>query len=225
MDVVEGYAISFQQAADMVEKEYNPVVCQNIVKNFLKSLWMRTYVTENMDMAATLGRVYKNITKLSRQAPIAHHGDVHNIEFRCSAVTGYEWARDPFARVVTNNPNFQQIYSEFWSHFNWEQKQKFRVYEMQYSREEDGDVLVSMKTPLVLCLQSKLYMPKKTSTVRAVASRNFSGSEIGKNDNYDPLSISGCFNYKDPHHLVKNFRKLLKIARDAAYKREHYEKN
>lgn len=95
MDTVDGYDTYFQQAVEMIGKEYNSVVRQNKVKIFRRSLRMSTYVVDGMNMADNLERVYKTITKLSGQALNAHRGEAHKVEFLCTAVTGYGLARDP----------------------------------------------------------------------------------------------------------------------------------
>ena len=111
-DTVEGYAIKFEQAISMIEREYNSIVRQNKVKNFLKSLRMSKYVSEEMDIAVALENVYTLILKLAIQAPLAHRGDAHRVEYLSSAVAGYVWATEPLARVATSVLNFQRPYGE-----------------------------------------------------------------------------------------------------------------
>lgn len=72
LDVVDGYATTFQQAVDLVERECTFHARQNKVKNLLKSLRLSKFVTEGIDRTEALARVYKSITRIFRQAPISH---------------------------------------------------------------------------------------------------------------------------------------------------------
>lgn len=72
LDRVDGYATSFQQAIDLVEKEYNSAVRQARVKNYLNHLRISTLESEGLDEAAALSKAYKVITKLSMQGPPSH---------------------------------------------------------------------------------------------------------------------------------------------------------
>lgn len=74
LDVFDVYSTSFQQAVDMVEREHNSHVRQNKVKNLLKSLRMSRFVSEGLEASEALEKVYKAITRLSRQAPVSHWG-------------------------------------------------------------------------------------------------------------------------------------------------------
>lgn len=59
-----------------------------------------------------MAKVYKLITKLSRQVPVSHRGDLHKIEFLKNATVGYACSREPLDHVVTHNLSFQMFYSE-----------------------------------------------------------------------------------------------------------------
>ncbi|KAK1866077.1 hypothetical protein I4F81_008597 [Pyropia yezoensis] len=66
-DKVQSYATSFSQAADMVSTEYNSIVRQNRVKNYLVGYRMSTLLSDGVTEAAALEQAYKTITKLAPQ--------------------------------------------------------------------------------------------------------------------------------------------------------------
>ena len=71
-----------------------------------------TFTAEGLDEAAALSKIYKVITKLSRQGPTSHRGDAHKVGFLRNAVVGSGWSHEPLSRVATHGISFQQIYGE-----------------------------------------------------------------------------------------------------------------
>lgn len=67
LNAVQPYATTFQQAVAMIDREYNSTVHQNRVKNYLKSLRVRDFEENGMDVSLSLSKVYKLILKLPRQ--------------------------------------------------------------------------------------------------------------------------------------------------------------
>lgn len=61
-------------------------------------------------MSVALAKVYKLITKLSRQVPASYRGDAHKIEFLRNAAVGYPWSQEPLSRVATHGLSFQMLY-------------------------------------------------------------------------------------------------------------------
>lgn len=111
-DKVQPYAATFNQAVDSVNAEYNSIVRQNRVKNYLTSYRMSTLLAESKTETAALEQTYKTITKLAFQVPRAYQGDEHKVEFLRKAVVGSPWATEPLSRIATNQLTFQQLYGE-----------------------------------------------------------------------------------------------------------------
>ena len=88
LDVVDGYASGFQQPVNMVEGEYNSIVRQTGVKNYLNTLRLSQFESEGMETPESLERVYKTITKLSLQVPRAFRGKEHKVGFLRKAGVG-----------------------------------------------------------------------------------------------------------------------------------------
>lgn len=49
--------ILFEQAVEMIGREYNSLLRQNKVKNFLKSLRVSNFISEGMDTSIALEKV------------------------------------------------------------------------------------------------------------------------------------------------------------------------
>lgn len=96
----------------MVDKEYNSIVRQTRVKNYLNGLRVSNLMDVRTDPAAALSKVYKGILKMSHQVPVSHRGDAHRVEFLRRAVIGQTWARETLLRVATNELSFQELYGE-----------------------------------------------------------------------------------------------------------------
>ncbi|KAK1863391.1 hypothetical protein I4F81_005947 [Pyropia yezoensis] len=58
LDRVQSYATSFSQAVDMVSTEYNSIVRQNRVKNYLVGYRMSTLLGDGVTEAAALEQTY-----------------------------------------------------------------------------------------------------------------------------------------------------------------------
>ena len=124
LDHVQPYAANYQQAIEMVNKEYNSNVRQNRVKNYLNSLRISQFAGEGLDELACLEKCYKVITKLARQVPKAFQGDAHRVEFLRGAVVGSTWATEPLSRIATHSLDFQKLYGELEAALNLERESK-----------------------------------------------------------------------------------------------------
>lgn len=118
LHTVYGYATNFQQAIYMVESEYNSIVREKRVKNYLNTIRMIQFGTKGLDPPAALEKVYKLVTKLARQVPQAFREDSHRVDFLRKSVVGYDWATEPLSRITTDKLNFQQLYGELESDLN-----------------------------------------------------------------------------------------------------------
>ena len=112
LSAVEPHAITFDQAVELIDKEYNSIVHQNRVKDVLNQLRLKDKMRENNDEGEALAEAYKIITKLSPQVPTSHTGNAHKDELLRNAVVGCEWATVPLSRIATYNLSFQQLYRE-----------------------------------------------------------------------------------------------------------------
>ncbi|GAB0489865.1 hypothetical protein MMPV_001091 [Pyropia vietnamensis] len=112
LDRVHGTAATFAQAVDMVSAEYNSIVRQDRVKNYLSGLRLSSFVKDGTDVTAALEKTYKTISKLAPQVPRSHHGESYKVEFLRNAVVGNSWATEPLSRIATHCLTFQQLYGE-----------------------------------------------------------------------------------------------------------------
>lgn len=111
----------------MVESEYNSIVRQFRVKNYLSTLRIHSFSTDGFDDSAALEKVYKMITKLAPQVPKSYRGDTHKVEFLRSAVVGSAWTTEPLSNIATHSLTFQQLYGELKSALHLEKEAKAAV--------------------------------------------------------------------------------------------------
>lgn len=119
---MKAYATKFEQPVKKIDEEYNSVVRQTSVKNYLNSLRVYAYIGDEVDDEMALKKVYKMILNVSLQVPSSHRGDSHRIEFLCRAVIGYDWSHEPLSRVATNGLTFQKLYDEIEPSFQLEKE-------------------------------------------------------------------------------------------------------
>ena len=221
LDRIDGYATSFQQAVELIEREYNSPVRQARVKNYLNQLRLNTIEAEGMEESAALAKLYRIITKLSRQAPSSHRGDAHKLEFLLNAVVGSAWSREPLSRVATHNLSFQQLYGELEAALQLEKETKHAALRDSMTRSSSRRFGHDEEIPGILFTGQTRYAKHPSS----LGYQNRTGfGKPTKGMKFDPLSISGCFNCDDPTHVVKNCPKTLNVAKAAAKKLEYYSK-
>eukprot|EP00170_Pyropia_yezoensis_P002749 contig_11548_g2754 len=64
----------------MVGAEYNSIVRQDRVKNYLPGLRLSAFVKDGTDILATLEKTYKTISELAPQVPRSHHGESYKFD-------------------------------------------------------------------------------------------------------------------------------------------------
>lgn len=69
----------FSAAVEMINREYNSLVRQKRVKNYLYTLRVSEFVESGMEISIAFAKMYKLVTKLSRQVTSSHRGDSHKI--------------------------------------------------------------------------------------------------------------------------------------------------
>lgn len=67
LDSLQPYTTTFQQAVEMINRDYRSPVFQNRFKNYLTSLRVRDFEENGMVISLGLSKAYKLISKLSRQ--------------------------------------------------------------------------------------------------------------------------------------------------------------
>lgn len=208
LDRVAHYATTFQQAVEMIDQEYNSIVRQTRVKNYLNNLRVSDFEANGDEISVALMKVYKAILKLSRQVPVSHRGDAHRIEFLRRSVVGYNWSHEPLSRVATHNLSFQQVYGE-----------------LEAALQLDKEARIAL-------LRDKASNANKQRN-DDIISTNFAGQGRYSRGNksrgettstFNPLSIAGCFNCGDPGHIMKNCPRPLNVAKAAASKIEYLNK-
>lgn len=105
---VETYA----EAVALTEKEFILLVRQTRLKNHLSNLRFAKFVNTDVNTAAALAIIYKQIFHVSQQEPHPHRGDARKIEFFRAAVIGSEWDNEPLSHVATSHLSYQKQYAE-----------------------------------------------------------------------------------------------------------------
>lgn len=183
--------------------------------HFLKSFQMSIYVYDGMKITTALEKVYKVITKVSRQTPKAHRGDAHKVEFLSSAVAGYDWATEPLGRVATKRLTFQQLYGEIESQLELSKEAEVaKLKDETFTTKRGRNLAYSTHLSGVLCTSQGNYA-RKPYTVRFSLPKERSFNARKRTGSFDSLSIAGCFNCGNELHMVKQYRKPLNIARAA----------
>lgn len=218
LERVATYAQTFQQAVDMVNQEYNSPVRQTRVKNYLNSLRVSEFVKKGDEKSAALAKVYRLITKLSRQVPASHRGDAHKIEFLRNATVGYTWSHEPLSRVATHGLSFQMLYGELEAALQLDKEAKVAIARdsassAKYAAVDEVDIRFAG--------QGRYGRNPKDVRGRGGPSR---GSSLSLKTKTNPLDISGCFNCDSPNHLIGQCPHPKNAAKAAARRLEYYKK-
>lgn len=94
----------------MIKGEYNYPTQQTRVKSYLNSPRISGFVNKEEEEMSAMAKVYKMITKLSRQVPTSDRGDAQKIEFLNNATAGSSWSHEPLSRVATHELSIQILY-------------------------------------------------------------------------------------------------------------------
>ncbi len=124
LDIVENYVIQFEQAVEVIEKEYNSTVRQNRMKNYLNGLRMAKFTNDGLDEPSALEKVYKIITKLAPQVRKSHRRHAHKLEYLRNATVGIPWETELLSRIPTHNQDFQLLYGELEAALHLKMKSK-----------------------------------------------------------------------------------------------------
>lgn len=92
---------SYDKAAELLEKEFNFVVCQTRVNNNHNDPHVEKYKMVTISSGAALSTVYKRILSLSRWVTLSHKNKAYRIEILYGTATKYRRARKPGNRVAT----------------------------------------------------------------------------------------------------------------------------
>lgn len=195
LESVKPNSETYDNAVELLEKEYNSIVRQTRVKNHLNSLRLTQFITADTDTASALAKVYKRILNMSRQVPLTHRGDAHKIEFLRTAVVGQSWARVPLSRVATEGLTFQQLYSEL-------------EIAVQLERESLAASSSSPRTHIPTTDADRINFVGQGKYVR----RN------GQNGHQKqrPPRKRACFNCGSDKHLIKHCPHPINFSRAAA---------
>lgn len=102
---------SYHEAANLLKNEYNSAVRQTRIKFHLSGLWIERFVKDEVDTAAALAVVPKEMFAMFQQVSEFYWSDPHKIEFLRKSVVGRQWAEDPLSRIATTELSFQQLYA------------------------------------------------------------------------------------------------------------------
>lgn len=219
LNQVQTYTTTFAASVQMVESEYNSVVRQNRVKNYLNSLRLNKFIVEGADELSALEKVYKLIIKLSPQVPQSHRGEAHKTEFLRNATVGAAWATEPLSRIATHNLTFQEVYGELEAalHLNREAKMaemRDKVSLTNSENKSNGDV------PGILYKGQGRYHFKKTGIGNR--NRQWKADATRKLNDSKGTKTRGCFNCGDREHLIKDCPYRIDIRRAANRRIEFY---
>lgn len=218
LDKVQAYASSFSQAVDMVSAEYNSIVRQNRVKNYLVGYRMSTLLSDGVTEAAALEQTYKTITKLAPQVPRSHQGDAHKVEFLRNAVVGSPWATEPLSRIATHGLTFQQLYGELEAALHLHKEARLAVAHASASGHRPP---ATQDVPGIYFTGQGRYARPSRGTAAGRAKRTGGPSRPG---GVDPLAIMGCFNCDDDAHTMKDCPRPIDAAKAAQRRLEYYAK-
>lgn len=217
LDRVHGTAATFAQAVDMVSAEYNSIVRQDRVKNYLSGLRLSSFVKDGTDVTAALEKTYKTISKLAPQVPRSHHGESYKVEFLRNAVVGNAWATEPLSRIATHRLTFQQLYGELEAALHLHNEARMAVMRDEVAR---GPTPAEDKVPGILFAGQGHYVRRNRDFGKRHGAVKGSGSE----PRFDPLSLMGCFNCDDRSHSLGNCPHPVNAVKAAKRKLEYYAK-
>lgn len=100
------------------------MVQQDRVKNVFNTLRLQDKLDGTQDEGASLPKVYKTITKHSRQVFLPHRGAAHEIEYLRNAFIGYEWSTEPFSRIATRNLSFEYLFGDLEAPYQLKKEEK-----------------------------------------------------------------------------------------------------
>eukprot|EP00170_Pyropia_yezoensis_P005631 contig_22869_g5647 len=192
LDRVHGTAATFAQAVDMVGAEYNSIVRNDWVKNYLISMRLSALFKNGTDITAALEKTYKTISKLAPQVPRSHHCVSYKVEFLRNAVVGNAWATELLSRIATHRLTFQQLYGELEAalHLHNEARLAIMCDEVaQGLRIPEGNV------PGILLAGQGREVRKNKDIGKRFETPKGSGA-------FNPLSLMGCFNCDDRSHSL-----------------------
>lgn len=218
LDKVQSYATSFSQAVDMVSTEYNSIVRQNRVKNYLVGYRMSTLLSDGVTEAAALEQTYKTITKLAPQVPRSHQGDAHKVEFLRNAVVGSPWATEPLSRIATHGLTFQQLYGELEAALHLHKEARLAVAHASASGHRPT---ATQDVPGILFTGQGRYARPSRGMAAGRVKRTAAPS---RSSGVDPLSIMGCFNCDDAGHTMKDCPRPIDASKAAQRRLEYYSK-
>lgn len=216
LDRVHGTAATFAQAVDMVSAEYNSIVRQDRVKNYLSSLRLSSFVKDGTDTTAALEKTYKTISKLAPQVPRSHHGESYKVEFLRNAVVGNSWATEPLSRIATHSLTFQQLYGELEAALHLHIEARLAVMRDDITH---GAATPEDKVPGILFAGQGRYMRRNKDIGKRHAAKGASGAQ-----RFDPLSLMGCFNCDDRSHSLGDCPHPVNAIKAAKRKLEYYAK-
>lgn len=216
LDRVHGTAATFAQAVDMVSAEYNSIVRQDRVKNYLSSLRLSSFVKDGTDTTAALEKTYKTISKLAPQVPRSHHGESYKVEFLRNAVVGNSWATEPLSRIATHSLTFQQLYGELEAALHLHNEARLAIMRDDITQ---GTATPEDKVPGILFAGQGRYMRRNKDIGKRHAAKGGSGAQ-----RFDPLSLMGCFNCDDRSHSLGDCPHPVNAIKAAKRKLEYYAK-
>eukprot|EP00171_Calliarthron_tuberculosum_P001155 IDg1155t1 len=230
LNSVESHVNTFRQAVDMISMEYNSVVRQNRVKNYLNGLRLSTFLKQDMTPSEALERVYKLITKLAPQVPQSHRGDAHKIEFLRNAIVGENRATEPLSRIATHALSFQQLYGELEAALHLERESKLAIMRDSVTMGRSRSAIEDNRVPGVLHFNTDgandadVFYQGQGMYARAHKRLGDKSKQPRPMKRFDPLMVMGCFNCDDPGHVIRNCPKKVDATRAAKKKIEYLEK-
>lgn len=221
LDRIDNDVSLYSEAVRLIENEYNSIVKQNRVKNFLSSLRVSSYMKDGMDELSALEKVYKIVTKLSTQVPPAYRGETHKIEFLRNATVGYEWATQPLSRVATHNLSFQQLYGELEFQLHLAREAKIANVRDKVNGRSSGDQ-DEASVPGMLYQRPGRYGRSQKGFANGRSSSNTRAQPAHKK--FDPLTVMGCFNCDEPGHMINQCPKPVDLTKAAKHRMEYLSK-
>jgi len=214
---VEGDVVTFAEAVQKLNDEYNSPARQEAVKWELASLRVSILVAKGQTEKAALTSVHQKISKLAPQLPPSHRGDAHKIDFLHHAVVGMPWAFQSLCRIATSGLSFSQLYDEL--------SLALQLHEEARAANAKDESVLSMTEPSrssrsILLSRQDVY----TNPSRIVGAAHPQGRAGGSSSTdrpsvwFDPPTAASCFNCDHPSHTIRQCPQPIQAVKVAQRK-------
>jgi len=221
---VEGAVVTFAEAVQKLNDEYNSPARQAAVKWELASLRVSILVAKGQTEMAALTSVHQTISKLAPQLPPSHRGDAHLVDFLHRAVVGMPWAFQPLCRIATNGLSFSQLHGEL--------SLTLQLHEEARAANTKNESMLRMAASsrlsrsILLSRQGLYARPSRVFDATHHQGRAGGSSSTGRPSVwFDPLTAASCFNCDQPSHTIRQCPQPIQAVKAAQRKLASIDEN